>query len=1082
MGRSMSATHAALACCVLLANNAHSAATQPQEPWQVEDPPGAGWRTIDIDTTQTTWSDLDVSPDGRTIVFDMLGDLYTLPITGGEAHAVTESVAWDIQPRFSPDGRHIAFISDRGGADNLWVMRADGSEARAVSAEREHTVFNPAWSPDGEYLLGRKGFMSSRTLPAGEIWLFHVDGGEGLQLVQRRDGDISQKNIAEPVFSRDGRYVYFSQDDTPGPAWTYNSDSTAGIFVIKRLDRQTGEVEVVVSGPGGAIRPMPSPDGKLLAFVKRSSRQQTSALYLKDLRSGREWPLYEELDRDLQETAGMTGNTPAFAWLPDGSAIVFWAGGQIRRVELRTKAVSLIALHVKARKKLAPALRFTHAVAPDSFAVKMIRWPQYSPDGRYAVFQALGHLYLKELTSGRQRRLTTQRDHFEMFPSFSRDGRFIVYATWDDQQLGSIRIIGVQGGGTGRVVTQTPGHYVEPRFSANGQTIVYRKTTGGYLTSDLWSLEPGIYTVPAAGGAGKRVYQSGSNAQFGAAGARIYFSSAEDDMHLALKSVTLDGLDLRTHLKGRDLTEFSVSPDGRWVAFAQQYKAYVAPFPATGKTVDLSAQATSIPVRQVAKRAGQGLHWSADATRLHWGYGTTLYTRELRDAFAALDSPRRALPDPVEAGLDLGFQVAADKPTGLIALTGARIVTMRNAAREQEVIEQGVVLVRDNRIEAVGAAGDVTIPARARRIDLSGSTIIPGLIDVHAHGAMSNEGIVPQQNWMQYSNLSFGITTIHDPANDTQSIFATAELQKAGAVLAPRIFSTGLNLYGAYVAGVTAQVDSYEDALFHVRRMQDAGAFSVKSYQFPRREQRQQVIAAARALGMMVVPEGGAHFQANMSEIVDGHTGIEHSLPLGHIYEDVLQLWSQSEVGYTPTLGVAYGGLTGETYWYEHTNVWEDRKLLRFTPRFVLEPVAMRRLKAPDEHYNFIRESQLAQALMSRGVSVQLGGHGQREGLAIHWELWNLEQGGFTPWQALRAGTISGAHYIGLDADIGSIERGKLADLAVIDGNPLQRLRDSEQVTHVMLNGRLYDAKTMNEIAPGQRTRQPFYFESAATD
>ena len=196
----------------------------------------------------------------------------------------------------------------------------------------------------------------------------------------------------------------------------------------------------------------------------------------------------------------------------------------------------------------------------------------------------------------------------------------------------------------------------------------------------------------------------------------------------------------------------------------------------------------------------------------------------------------------------------------------------------------------------------------------------PGLIDVHAHGAMSNEGIVPQQNWMQYSNLSFGITTIHDPANDTQSIFATAELQKAGAVLAPRIFSTGLNLYGAYVAGVTAQVDSYEDALFHVRRMQDAGAFSVKSYQFPRREQRQQVIAAARALGMMVVPEGGAHFQANMSEIVDGHTGIEHSLPLGHIYEDVLQLWSQSEVGYTPTLGVAYGGLTGETYWYKHTN------------------------------------------------------------------------------------------------------------------------------------------------------------------
>jgi Tol biopolymer transport system component/imidazolonepropionase-like amidohydrolase len=1079
MGRSASAIHAGMACYVLLASSSVAAAAQPPEKWSVEEPPGTTWRTIDIDTTQTTWSDVEVSPDGRTILFDMLGDLYTLPIAGGEARALTESVAWDIQPRFSPDGRHIAFISDRGGADNIWVMQADGSDARAVTAEREHTVFNPAWGPDGQYLLGRKGFMSSRTLPAGEIWLFHVGGGEGLQLVPRRDGDVSQKNIAEPVFSRDGRYVYFSQDETPGAVWQYLSDSTPGIFAIKRLDRETGEVEVIVSGPGGAIRPLPSPNGKLLAFVKRSTRRQTSVLYLKDLSSGREWPIYEDLDRDLQETAGMTGNTPAFAWMPDGSAIVFWAGGQIRRIDVRTAVASVIPLHVKARKRIAPALRYPHPAAPDSFAVRMVRWAQYSPDGRYAVFQALGHLYLREIVSGKQRRLTTQSDHFEMFPSFSRDSRYLVYTTWDDRQLGSIKIIGVRGG-SGRVVTQTPGHYVDPRFSPDGRTIVYRKVTGGYLTSDLWSLEPGIYTVPAAGGAGKRVIKSGTNAHFGAAGDRIYFSTAEDDMHLALKSVTRDGLDLRTHLKGTDLTELNVSPDGKWVAFAQQYKAYIAPFAPTGKTVDLNAQAISVPVRQVSNRAGEVLHWSADASRLHWSHGVTLYTRQLRDAFAAIDSPPRTLPDPVDAGLDLSFQVAADKPSGAIALTGARIVTMRNAAHEQEVIAQGTIVVRGNRIEAVGAASEVPIPADAHRIDVVGSTIIPGLVDVHAHGAMSNEGIIPQQNWIQYSNLSFGVTTIHDPASETQSIFATAELQRAGTILAPRIFSAGTNLYAGYVAGVTAQIDSYHDALFHVRRMQDAGAISVKSYQFPRREQRQQLIAAARELRMMVVPEGGANFQANMSEIVDGHTGIEHSLPLGRIYEDVLQLWAQSEVGYTPTLGVAYGGVTGETYWYEHTNVWEHAKLLQFTPRFVVERTAMRRLKVPEEHYNFIRESQVAQSLMSRGVSVQLGAHGQREGLAAHWELWLLEQGGFTPWQALRAGTIAGARYIGLDADIGSIERGKLADLAVIKGDPLHRLRDSEQVTHVMINGRLYDAATMDEIAPGRRKRQPLYFETAA--
>src|SRR5262249_698854 len=148
-------------CCVLFAGRASDAAPT-QEKWQGVNPQGAAWRTIEIDTTQTTWSEGDVSPDGRTNVFDMLANLYTRRREGGAALALTESIAWDIQPRFSTDGRHIAFISDRGGADNIWIMQADGSGARAVTSELEHTVFNPAWSPDGQYLAGRKGFMSDR--------------------------------------------------------------------------------------------------------------------------------------------------------------------------------------------------------------------------------------------------------------------------------------------------------------------------------------------------------------------------------------------------------------------------------------------------------------------------------------------------------------------------------------------------------------------------------------------------------------------------------------------------------------------------------------------------------------------------------------------------------------------------------------------------------------------------------------------------------------------------------------------------------------------------------------------------------
>ena len=1047
--------------------------------WDVMQPPGE-WSSITIDTTETTWTSLDVSPDGRTIVFDMLGDLFTVAVGGGDAKALTSGIASDFQPRFSPDGKRVVFVSDRDGADNLWTIGADGANPLQLTKEKEHLVHNPSWSPDGEWVVARKDFTSTRSIPAGEIWLFHAAGGEGLQITERPNGPKDQKTFAEPAFSADGRRILYSQDITPGQVWQYNKDSTGSIFAIKAIDRQTGKTDVVVGGPGGAIAPRPSPDGKRLAFVRRTPAL-TSALFVKDMASGVERSVYDRLDRDFQETNGSEGNTPAYAWTPDGGALVFWSAGQLRRVDVATKASTVIPVRVKSTMKVAPALRFPVAVAPDTVKVRMLRWAQMSPDGKRVVFQALGHLYVRDVAAGTQKRLTTQTDHFEFHPSFSLDGRSVVYTTWDDQDSGSLRLVSIDGGAA-RTLTSEPGLYVEPRFSPDGKLVVYRKVASGYLLPGTWSMEPGLYVVPVAGGDVRRVSRDGATPHFAAGSDRVLFTQEHEETQLVLKSVDLNGMDERTHLKGAKATEFSVSPDGRWVAFTESWNAWVAPFTLTGRTVDIGSEAKGVAVRQVSKRSGEFLHWSADSRRLHWANGATLFSRELKDAFSNLEGAPAELPPPVETGLDLAFEQPADVPEGRIALTGARIVTMRDASKGQEVIEDGVLVVRGNRIEAVGPRDRVQVPADAKVIDVAGRTILPGLVDVHAHGTMSQEEIIPEQNWMQFSNLAFGVTTVHDPSNDTSSVFAASEMQRTGQLVGPRLFSTGTILYGAHAPGYTAGIGTLEDAQFHVRRLRDVGAISVKSYQQPRRDQRQQVIAAARELGMMVVPEGGARWQHNLTMIVDGHTGIEHAIPLITGYDDVKQLWSQSGTGYTPTLGVAYGGISGENYWYDRTEVWKNERLMRYTPRAVLEPRAIRRGTAPDLHYNHVRTSTFAKALRDRGVSVQIGAHGQREGLAAHWELWMLEQGGFSPWEALRAGTIDGARYVGLDRDLGSLETGKLADLFVVDGNPLTDLKRSEFVVYTMVNGRLYEAKTMNQVAPDAVARQPFYFEKEGGD
>ena len=764
---------AALVSASFIVTPAFAAAPKKPDPakWDVNTPPGP-FKDVPIDTTTGTWMSVDVSPDGKEVLFDLLGDLYTVPINGGEARSLTSGVAWDMQARYSPNGRWIAFTSDRGGGDNIWVMDRDGSNLHAVSRETFRLLSQPAWSPDSEYVVGRKHFTSGRSLGAGEMWLYHRSGGDGIQLTKKR---TEQKDSGEPAFSPDGRYLYFSDDATPGGQFEYSKDPNTQIYVIQRLDRKTGETGQYVTGPGGSIRPTPSPDGKSLAFVRRVRYKST--LFIRDLESGKETAVYDGLDRDMQETWAVHGVYPNMAWTPDNKALVLWAGGKIRKIDAATGAAADIPFHVKTTRRVATTVRAKVDVAPKAFDVKMIRWAEVSPRGDKVVFEALGKLWVRDVSGGQARRLTSQSDHFELYPSWSRDGASIVYTTWNDDSFGSIRVVSAAGG-EGRVVSKKPGHYVEPTFSPDGRTIVYRTVQDGYLTSALWGGDTGLWSAPAAGGEATEITTNGVLPQFGAASDRVYFMSYEAEGKRALKSARLDGSDEKVHLLSANAAEYAIAPDEKWVAWTERFNAYVAPLVFTGKPVEIGPDSKALPVTRVTRDAGEWLHWSGDSKRLWWSLGPELYSRDLKDAFAFIDGAPRDLPKAPESGIKLGFSQTYDAPTGRVALVGARIVTMKG----DEVIEDGVIVLNGNRIEAIGKRGAVNT-GDAKVVDVAGKTIIPGLIDAHWHGSMGSDEIIPQQSWINYAALAFGVTTIHDPSNDTSEIFAQSELAKAGEIV-----------------------------------------------------------------------------------------------------------------------------------------------------------------------------------------------------------------------------------------------------------------------------------------------------------
>jgi Tol biopolymer transport system component/imidazolonepropionase-like amidohydrolase len=1066
-----------LLAVALLASSAGPAFAQATEkpdsdkPWKVEDAHGPS-KTISFTTDEGTWISLDVSPDGSQIAFSLLGDLYLLPATGGEARAISTGAAYDVQPRFSPDGKWIAFASDRGGIENLWICDLDGKNPRQVSQEKDQTVNTPSWSPDGDYLVGRKRFTDRSSLGTVELWMWHVKGGQGFKITDRD----KQADAADAAFSRDGRFLYFGARDG---RYQYDRNVDQGIWQVKRFDRVTGQFLPLTGEFGGSAAPELSPDGKSMAFVRRvRSRTQLEVM---DLGSGRTRRVADGLQRDNQEGFAFHGVFPGYAWTPDGKSIVATAENRIWKWDVATGQRTPIPFSANVSLSVTDAVRFKKRLGETQFRARILRWPVESPDGKWLVFSAVGHLYRMELPAGTPRRLTSDRD-FEYAPAFSPDGKRITFVTWNDETGGHVwtAAFGADGtAGAPRRVTQDPGQYTNPSFSADGRRIVFVRGSGATfrgndLGNELWQEihwvdangGPSNYVIGAANrGANRRV----TRPTFSPDGERIFYVDDEPPAKpievpkTALVSVKLDGTDKVVRLRWAKAEEAQVSPDGRWVAYNELHNTYVVPVPKAGREpVEVAAENGALPVAQLTEEGGEWVGWADGGRTVTWIYGSTYHRIALDKTFPAPQpapkaeepkkdekKPKKELPK--SDSVDVALVLERAKPTGVVAYTNARVVTMKG----DEVIEKGTIVVENDRILAVGTAKQVRVPAGAKVVDATGKTIIPGLFDEHAHLHYTALDVFPQRPWKYLANLAYGVTTTHDPSASTQEVFGQSEMVEAGLMVGPRIFSTGYILYGADDPS-RALVNSLDDARRHVRRLKSLGSISVKSYMQPRREQRQWILQAAREEGLMVVPEGGGDLEMDMTMILDGHTTIEHALPVAPLAKDVVTLFGQSGTAYTPTLLVAYGGPSGENWFYQHYDVWNDKRLLRFVPQATIDPRARVRTMQPDDVWHHLAVGAAAKRIVQAGGRVNLGGHGQLQGLGPHWEMWAFVQAGMTPLEAIRVATLSPAQTLGLDADLGSIEVGKLADFVILDRNPIEKIENTDSVSTVVKNGVAY--------------------------
>ncbi|MFJ8331755.1 amidohydrolase family protein [Streptomyces sp. NPDC094437] len=991
-------------------------------------------RSTVLSFSAATGGSATLAPSGGPLIAEVQGVLWSVPREGGEAVALTLPGLEPTRPQFAPDGSRLVVSAYRGGGFHLWTLRPDGSGLRQLT-EGPWDDRGPAWSPDGT----RIAFASER---AGDpvagapyrIWVLHVGTGALTQLTggsgQQGPGQDTAWEDFDPTWSADGERVVFVRATVPTPG-TLRAATVASVAA-------DGSGPVVVEhadGSGGQLMtPAVSADGRL-AYLRTTASPAASCTLVVD-----------------GEPVAVDGDVlPAPPrWTGDGDRLLIAADGHFRLVDPDApgngEQIPFTAtLPVSRPNYRGKSYDFE---GTGTRPVRALHLPALSPDGRSVAFAALNALWTTGTSGGHAPRKVLQvpSTRYVLAPTWTPDGTALVYAD-DRDGLFTVRRRELD---SGEESVLAEGGRVFPALCPDGTRLASLDMSGNLVVRDLSDGTERVLATPlGAGGLPGRPSWSPDGRYLALCDRNRLNQRFREGYHLirvvdtTSGAATLHALAPHTSLSDRYDSGPVWSPDGRWMAVVAESALWLLPVRADGTPDGEPRRLTTEPADHPS--------WSADArTLLYLSAGTLrlidIDSRETRTVRVPLDYRR---PRPADTVVRAGRFWDG---------TGS------------EVREDIDVVIRDGRITEV-AAHRAGRPA-ARRIDASERTVIPGLWDAHTHPWQTTYG--GRQTALQ---AAYGITTAVSLGGFAYEQARIREAIAAGVLAGPRLLSTGELLDGSRVAYSMGRAHRTPEGL---RRSLARGAALdwdfVKTYvRAPGWVMKEASDFAHERLGV----RSGSHLCSpgiQVGQDLTTHLQATQRAEFGHAtsasgraYQDVVEIYTRSPFHMIATPFTALPLLGADPSLADDPRVttlmppW-DTALVR--QQAGLPPTSVQ-LATLDVELDVYRRILAGGGLVALGTDQPL----VPVGLHLHLALRALHRGGLSPAEALRTATQLPARIFGADADLGTLEEGKLADLTVVDGDPFTDFTTLVRTAAILRGGVLLEqAALVDAFSTATRT------------